>query len=1383
MGFRRSWMARVSGGLSVGRATRLLSVAGLITMMGLGLLAPSCLAAFTRPFIRQINGTPASPFNRLGGIAVDGSENLFVVNQPHEQPLEWDEFEKAGGFRKILPLGHFADSLAIETATSAGHFYVTNLGEPNLEVLTNTGELLNSQQQVSKYSYVAVDNSPVSEALDPSRCTPFACTVYVSHGQEGLGGSPPRGIERFEVNAAGEPTTSPFTFTDSGSGSEYKYIEGDQIVGTPEGPFESPGPTPGNVAVDSHGNIYVIGNIHVIAETKETVEILAVYEYEPSGKFVRDFTGTQTPGLAGNVGQSGWGGFPNGVAIDASSEHLLVSVGNKRGNSNEAGAIDEFNAVTGEYLEQITATDPKVTGAHLHNPEAIAVDSHGDLYVVDENSQNKNPELVHVVDEYGPPGFHLPRVKIGETSKRTPDSAVVSGSVNPEGQPLSACTFQYVTEAEFKAEGFTGPGIGTAPCEEPNAAEIGNGSASVPVHAGLTGLTSGVTYRYRLVATSEGGGEAVSEALAFTAPAAPRIESTSATKLSSTFAELHAQIAPNGADTTYHFEYLTAAAYHANGESFSGLEPSASVPMPPADIGSGGATGDAEISIVQHIGGLIPATGYRFRVVASNEIGPTEGTTGEFTTLPQTSPGLPDNRAYELLTPPDKGSSGDMFGLPPINNGEFLNRDVGYPSESGDEFLLQTTAAFGPFPASGNNAYVFSRSQQAWTYTSLSSPSLGVQGVFPLVFDPADLSRVGVEDRIGSTSSVAGSLYSSLIGPPGGPYTNLHSDSAVYSLGERSEEATEIVGASHDLDQVVLESKNHALAPGAEEQDKGSNALYESTGAGECTIETTNCTLINVQSNGELVSRCGAVLGLGTFSLGVPFEPESPAGNGTEGTSGKIHNAVSADGSRVIFTAPDPFAVNDGPGCWGGLASPQTNPPQLYTRSHGTTIEVSAPEAGAPEVGGRYIAKYVGASEDGSRIFFVSEAELTKSDEGIHDSELYEWRAEGVKSATGPCTETTGCLTRVSAGEAGSPAATAGSGVFAVPQVSAEGSAVYFLAQGQLTATQPPAPAGELNVYYYDTTTSTTTYVATVSSFDWTRTNGIKQGAYGVGFDPREDWYTTPDGRYLLFGSTLKLTSQPDPGGLQLYRYQAQSAELPSGELQCVSCAPEGIQPVPNPSSGFSRSALETPDAEPVSAMSNDGSYVFFDTAQALVPQDTNGTLDVYEWHEGTVSLISSGQDSTPSYFLGASPDGSNVFFGTHARLVPQDTDTAGDLYDARICTTEDPCIKPPPGETTQCEGAACQNPPPPLAAPTPMTLTLASSGNLTGKALNQPRSLTRAQRLSRALVACRKGPKRKRGSCEKQARKRYGPKSKAGKKAGRSRRGQRAKSSRGLGK
>jgi hypothetical protein len=44
--------------------------------------------------------------------------------------------------------------------------------------------------------------------------------------------------------------------------------------------------------------------------------------------------------------------------------------------------------------------------------------------------------------------------------------------------------------------------------------------------------------------------------------------------------------------------------------------------------------------------------------------------------------------------------------------------------------------------------------------------------------------------------------------------------------------------------------------------------------------------------------------------------------------------------------------------------------------------------------------------------------------------------------------------------------------------------------------------------------------------------------------------------------------------------------------------------------------------------MSGDGEYVFFDTDDALVPQDTNGTQDVYEWEDALLCCSSKGLET-----------------------------------------------------------------------------------------------------------------------------------------------------------
>ena len=101
--------------------------------------------------------------------------------------------------------------------------------------------------------------------------------------------------------------------------------------------------------------------------------------------------------------------------------------------------------------------------------------------------------------------------------------------------------------------------------------------------------------------------------------------------------------------------------------------------------------------------------------------------------------------------------------------------------------------------------------------------------------------------------------------------------------------------------------------------------------------------------------------------------------------------------------------------------------------------------------------------------------------------------------------------------------------------------------------------------------------------------------------------------------------------------------------------------------------------------LSEDGSRVFFQTQEALVPQDKNGQTDVYEWERegagscehasasfsasngGCLYLISTGESDKPSYFGDASANGSNVFFFTRQSLVGQDRDENYDIYDARI--------------------------------------------------------------------------------------------------------------------
>jgi hypothetical protein len=108
--------------------------------------------------------------------------------------------------------------------------------------------------------------------------------------------------------------------------------------------------------------------------------------------------------------------------------------------------------------------------------------------------------------------------------------------------------------------------------------------------------------------------------------------------------------------------------------------------------------------------------------------------------------------------------------------------------------------------------------------------------------------------------------------------------------------------------------------------------------------------------------------------------------------------------------------------------------------------------------------------------------------------------------------------------------------------------------------------------------------------------------------------------------------------------------------------------------------------------LSGDGRYAFFTSVQPLVPQDTNGLPDAYEYdaNTGQVHLISSGTGEDGSWFEDASETGSDVFFLTAQRLTGWDTDTLTDLYDARV----NGGFPEPSPAPAACDGDACQGVP-----------------------------------------------------------------------------------------
>lgn len=654
---------------------------------------------------------------------------------------------------------------------------------------------------------------------------------------------------------------------------------------------------------------------------------------------------------------------------------------------------------------------------------------------------------------------------------------------------------------------------------------------------------------------------------------------------------------------------------------------------------------------------------------------------------------LPDCRAYELITPADKGRTQAL-----TFTGGATRALV---SGDGNAVALETLVPFGPNPSSYGTRAVFKRNPTlGWEMHSAVEPNAGFHVIRVALFS-RDLSQVAFEWETALNLGEISPDVTFEAGPVGGPYE---------AMARIPQEEAQLLGSSANFSHVLFASvdRKGLLSETeditAEATSSGATDLYEWTGG--------DLHLVNATTEGlPMVNTCGATLG------GGPPETSASA----------TLNAVSEDGSKIFFTNPFPWrAASSEPGCKA--------PAELYMRvNNGEPIEVSAPESGvslkAAEI---EPVRYNYATSDGSKVFFNTETPLT-ADETTQEkgeNKLFEYDTEAPEGER---------LKLVAAG---------------VPQfvgVGMYGSQGFtFSEDGSVVYVEPPiGGGGRLNIYRIDTSSGERTSVAAALEAS----------------DTGEPSYSTPSGAFFLFTSRgVEVPFEPRGfGHNEMYRY-----EKASGRVMCVTCgkgaAPEQGEVVRR------KTILETADvATPLTQLSENGQTVFFQTTARLVPQDVNSTetnissvsgtsgLDVYEWDadssggcessQGCTYLLSTGEDVGPSTLLGASKDGSNVFFESAAQLIAEDVDEFPDIYDARVGGGFAPSA--PTLECTSCQGVG--SPPPLFDVPASGTFMGAGNPGLAGEP-------TTEQELTKALKACRKGrPRRRRAACEKRVRRRYG--------------------------
>ncbi len=896
----------------------------------------------------------------------------------------------------------------------------------------------------------------------------------------------------------------------------------------------------------------------------------------------------------------------------------------------------------------------------------------------------------------------------------------------------------------------------------------------------------------------------------------PSVDSTSFENVSPTATRLFARVDPHGADTQFYFQYGIA-------DCASTPEACTDVPLLPGrDIGEGyGAVATTTL-----IEGLAPGMTYSYRVIASNPHGQAESsqTLGTFTTLPSATGLLADNRAWELVSPAEKFGAliypigGDSKSAAPASG-------VIEASNDGVRITYAANAALGEEPPTNRapeaTQVVSTRSPKGWSTADIATPHDHAEGIQPTVtaqeyraFSP-DLSRALVQpfpafdNPLQEPPLVTGvqkeerGLYLrhdlTCTPEPSSCYQPLLSV-ADDTTGAPFAGKVNFEGASENLQHVIF-SSDVALSSSL----PSASGLYE----------------WNAEKSGPVALQLVSVLPGNKKAAGE--EPPPQLGDFNPELSSP-RNAVSQDGSRVFWST----LLEEG-------SATVTN---LYMRDTATTttIQLNAAQGVKKPTAAERESEEVhfrDASADGSRAFFTDtfpltpQSHLRPGEEGPAD--LYV--CEVLQGDECKLTD----LTVDPGFDLGESAEVVGT----VLGASADGTYVYFVANGVLDAqaqgdgatrgdcaarpSMQPPPGASCNLYLerYDSQSASwdaPRFIARLSQEDqpdWGTANGSLAKLTAR---------VSPDGRYLAFMSNQPLTGydnvdqSPEAHGArdeEVYLYDASE-----GRLTCASCQPTGSPPTgvldrersgegkgllvdrfgvwqetQQEEQGGERAALDhwlagsIPGFTPLSAytatyqsryLSNEG-RLFFDSPSALVPRDSNGREDVYEYEPsglgscsapaGCVALVSSGESDHEAAFLDASETGNDVFFLTNQPLVTADHDTNFDVYDARVCSQASPCLSEPPAAPAPCQSLETCRPISPIqqSFPAPSgTATLNEPQNPPRQAAppapptHKPRPLSRAQKLAKALKLCGKRHSRsktRRQACERHARKDYAAK------------------------
>jgi hypothetical protein len=476
---------------------------------------------------------------------------------------------------------------------------------------------------------------------------------------------------------------------------------------------------------------------------------------------------------------------------------------------------------------------------------------------------------------------------------------------------------------------------------------------------------------------------------------------------------------------------------------------------------------------------------------------------------------------------------------------------------------------------------------------------------------------------------------------------------------------------------------------------------------------------------------------------------------------GAIGRYLSPGGAHVIFSSPahlEPAAPPTGTVALYDRAAGAAHADVLSLDPKGSAFGADATYMGANEAGTTVVfgiggalyerrggatvevaaapATFAGVSEDGGRVFYVASAN------GEAAAALYVCEVGG-----GPC----------AGSGAHPPTQIAAAGIFA--NVSADGSHAFFSSEEVLTGVEEnengeAAELGARNLYAW--VGASTRFVARLVSPDfaqtafggisamnmkaWARAIGRPGPETGRAFAPTR---STPSGDVFAFQSHARLTAYANEGVGEIYRYDPAA---PAGErLTCPSCDPSGASPSADALFQDIGGNTATTAHIVTPSLIEDGTALFFTSRDRLLPEDANSAADIYEWrargtHWGGAPEAASCERAGGCLALISSGQGErdSYLYGMSADgrdvffRTLEKLVSADAAGSASIYDAREGGGIPEAAEASPCQGDACQGQG--VGAPTlPVPLTAANSNEAP-----QP------------AAPCRKGRHRVKGHCVK---------------------------------